>query len=376
MKNKESKKKIITSNKKPMMGWVCTYTPREIFWAANLLPFRILPHADPSLANAYLDSNFCPFVRSCLGEALEGKIKGLDNLVLVNSCDAMRRLYDAWRYYNYKQDSFIYLLDLPRKDSMEALEYFQHNLELLIDRLEDRFKIKVSEDLLFRAISTSNKTRRLLAELYSLYANDKINLSGERLLQIIQNGMVSPPEEYQLFLEEYLENCSRRGNSTNALNSKGRRKPRLLITGTLLDDLELVKIIEEYGGKVVFIDTCNGNRYFEGRIAIPDWKANQRNLLKSLAEFYLYKCPCPRMVNLEKRWEYLRKVIQDYQVEGVIFYNLKFCDTSMFDLPIIRDRLQKDRIPSLFLEGEFSTPTTGRNKTRIQAFLEVLEFGR
>lgn len=361
---------------KPIMGWVCTYTPREIFLAANLLPLRILPHTDPSLANAYLDSNFCPFVRSCLGEALEGEIKGLDNLVLVNSCDAMRRLYDAWRYYHYKKDSFIFLLDLPRKDSVEALEYFQHNLELLIDSLEDRFKLKITEDLLMRAISTGNKIRRLLTELYDLYAYDKINLSGERLLQIVQEGMISPPEEYQQVLEDYLKDCSaKKKSSLHTLKSRGRRKSRLLIAGTLLDDLGLVKIIEEYGGKVVFMDICNGNRYFQGQIEIPEWKANKDELLKALAGFYLHKLPCPRMVNLGKRWEYLSKVIQDYQIEGVIFYNLKFCDTSMFELPILRERLQKNKIPSLFLEGEFSAQISGRNRTRIQAFLEVLEFG-
>jgi len=136
--------------KKPIIGWVCTYTPIEIITAAGFHPYRILPNTDPSLAISYLDSNFCPYVRSCLGEALDKKSEYADNLIIVNSCDAMRRLYDAWRHYI--RGNFIYFLDLPRDDSMKDIQYYQDNLQSLIDGLEEKFKIKISEDSLYRAI--------------------------------------------------------------------------------------------------------------------------------------------------------------------------------------------------------------------------------
>ncbi|GAH18881.1 unnamed protein product, partial [marine sediment metagenome] len=141
------KNKALKSIKKPIMGWVCTYTPIEIIIAAGFYPYRILPTTDPSLANSYLDSNFCPYVRSCLGEALGKRPEYVDNLIIVNSCDAMRRLYDAWRHY--VQGTFIYLLDLPRDDSAKAIQYYKDNLQLLIGELGEKFKIKISEDLLY-----------------------------------------------------------------------------------------------------------------------------------------------------------------------------------------------------------------------------------
>ncbi|GAB4116264.1 MAG: 2-hydroxyacyl-CoA dehydratase family protein [Candidatus Caldatribacteriota bacterium] len=378
LKNNWLKKKNQLSNRKPIIGWLCTYTPKEILLAADLLPVRILPRIDPSLANTYLDSNFCPFARSCLGEVQEGDFKELEHLLLVNSCDAIRRFYDARRYYHFPKNSFIYLLDLPRKDSTQALAYFQSNLELLVRRIEEFFQIKISENLLLQAISNCNKIRKLLNKLYHLYASDKIDLSGESFIQIIQQGMILPLKEYQIFLEKELKDFFQ-PEKESFYNKKyqTKRNPKLLVSGTWLDDLRLIRVIENYGGKVVFFDLCNGNRSFQGPIKIPEEKVNNReSILEILAEFYLHKLPCPRMVNLEKRWEYLNQIIQDYQIEGVVFYNLKFCDTSMFELPILRERLQKKRIPSLFLEGEFSAQISGRNRTRIQAFLEVLEFGR
>lgn len=370
----QHKERIFESVRKPIMAWLCTYTPIEIIIAAGFYPYRIMPQADPSMANSYLDSNFCPYVRSCLGEALEKRLKYADNLIIVNSCDAMRRLYDAWRHY--VQGSFIYLLDLPRDDSAKAVKYYQDNLQLLINELKEKFKIKISKDLLFQAILLCNKNRKLLAELSDLYVKGKISLSAVEFLQIVKGSMIFPQEEYNLFLEKFLKNLKKEENILSEA-SQMKNKSKILITGTVMDDLSMAKVIEDYGGKVVFVDMCTGNRWFQDQSKISEMKHISNNdPLRSLAEYYLNKIPCPRMMNLEKRWEYLLKIIRSYQVKGVIFYNLKFCDTSMFELPLLREKLQRYKIPSLCLEGEFVPSNSGRIKTRIQAFLEVLEFAR
>jgi len=369
----QHKEKNIESIKKPIMGWVCTYTPVEIIIAAGFHPYRILPTTDPSLANSYLDSNFCPYVRSCLGEALGKRPEYAGNLIIVNSCDAMRRLYDAWRHY--VQGTFIYLLDLPRDDTVKDIQYYQDNLQSLINELEEKFKIKISKDSLYRAILLCNKTRGLLAELSDLYVNEQVSLSAVEFLQIVKGSMLFPLEEYNGLLEKFIKDAKKEDNILSN-NSGIGNKSKILITGTIMDDLSIAEVIENYGGKIVFVDMCTGNRYFQNQIPLKISKKINNNPLKLLAEYYLSKTSCPRMMNLEKRWEYLVKIIKDNQVKGVIFYNLKFCDTSFFELPIIRERLQKYGISSLCLEGEFASSTSGRIKTRIQAFLEVLEFAR
>lgn len=368
----QKKDKVLKSVKKPIMGWVCTYSPEEIIMAAGFHPYRILPHADPSLANPYLDSNFCPYVRSCLGEALNhNKAEYIENLIIVNSCDAMRRLYDAWRHYI--PYSFIYLLDLPRGNFPKAVEYYWHNLQSLITELEGKFKIKISEDSLGQAISICNNTRRLLGELFSLYANEKISLLAADFLQIVRGSMIFPKEEYNSFLENFIKDIKKEENVLS-VHPKIKNKSKILITGTVMENLSIAEVVEDYGSKIVFIDMCTGSRYFQNQIQILIKEQINKHPIKALAEYYLNKIPCPRMMNLEKRWEYLLKIIKDYQIDGVIFYNLKFCDTSMFELPLLRQRLQKYKIPTLCLEGEFTSSTSGGIKTRVQAFLEVLEF--
>ncbi|MDD5703958.1 MAG: 2-hydroxyacyl-CoA dehydratase family protein, partial [Dehalococcoidales bacterium] len=97
----EHSQETAAQSQKPMVGWFCSYTPQELLTAAGLYPYRIVPEPSSAIttADAYLERSFCPYVRICLAGALEGHYQFLGGLVVVNSCDAMRRLYDAWRHY-------------------------------------------------------------------------------------------------------------------------------------------------------------------------------------------------------------------------------------------------------------------------------------
>ena len=65
------KKDALGDDEKPIIGWTCTYLPLEILEAAGLEPYRILPEPSSEKADAYLDPNFCPFIKSALGKAIE-----------------------------------------------------------------------------------------------------------------------------------------------------------------------------------------------------------------------------------------------------------------------------------------------------------------
>jgi benzoyl-CoA reductase/2-hydroxyglutaryl-CoA dehydratase subunit BcrC/BadD/HgdB len=64
--------------------------------------------------------------------------------------------------------------------------------------------------------------------------------------------------------------------------------------------------------------------------------------------------------------------VAEFDVHGVICYTLKFCDTFLYDIPLLKKRLDAQNIPSLFLDSDYTPGTMGRLKTRIEAFLEML----
>jgi benzoyl-CoA reductase/2-hydroxyglutaryl-CoA dehydratase subunit BcrC/BadD/HgdB len=112
---------------KPVVGWTCTYLPLEILEAGEIQPLRIIPSPSSEKADAYLDPNYCPYIKSVLGEALQKRYSSISGIVLINTCDGMRRLYDALRFYS--PPSFCYLLDVPRVEGP---------LQLAISRRDSR----------------------------------------------------------------------------------------------------------------------------------------------------------------------------------------------------------------------------------------------
>src|SRR5512143_1355052 len=85
-----------------IFGWLCTYVPEELIYAAGGLPVRITGyHHETELdeGNAYLYIVSCSFSRSCLQMGLKGEYKALDGIIAGSTCDGARRLFDHWRRY-------------------------------------------------------------------------------------------------------------------------------------------------------------------------------------------------------------------------------------------------------------------------------------
>ena len=52
---------------------------------------------------------------------------------------------------------------------------------------------------------------------------------------------------------------------------------------------------------------------------------------------------------------------------------MKFCDPHGFELPLVKKALDAERIPSLVIEHEGEGELSGQTRTRIEAFLEMVE---
>jgi benzoyl-CoA reductase/2-hydroxyglutaryl-CoA dehydratase subunit BcrC/BadD/HgdB len=57
---------------------------------------------------------------------------------------------------------------------------------------------------------------------------------------------------------------------------------------------------------------------------------------------------------------------------GVIGHILKFCDPYLARLPFVRETLKEAHLPLLLLEGDCTLRSIGQQRTRIEAFIEML----
>jgi benzoyl-CoA reductase/2-hydroxyglutaryl-CoA dehydratase subunit BcrC/BadD/HgdB len=60
-------------------------------------------------------------------------------------------------------------------------------------------------------------------------------------------------------------------------------------------------------------------------------------------------------------------------VDGVVAPLYKFCDLFMSEYPVLRKIFQEAGVPILLLEDEGEAVLSGQHRTRLEAFLEVLQ---
>ncbi len=318
------------------IGWCCTYVPLEILEAAGLEPRRLLPPPHDK-EDALLDPNLCPYIRAVMSHLERGA--SIDGLVLVNSCDGMRRLYDVVRHHLPSLP--VFLLDVPRRTDGKAVEYFTGVLEALSHWVEEMGGGELKEDDLKRAILRANETRGLLQRLAE-------RAGGGVLLRVIYEG-------FQLCRDAF--NGLLRKEVARAKRPQG---VKVLLTGALLDVPQLGSLVEELGGEVVKLDLCTGLRTVD-RVKIEEAP------LYALAEAYLTKPPCARMEGAARK-KRLKEMVRG--VKGAICYIPKFCDTYHYELPTLKGICERKGVPLLVIEGEYTGRISGWIRTRVQAFLE------
>lgn len=350
------------SKGKKVVGYFCLYVPQEIISAAGLLPYRLRPAGcnDVARADAYFSRLNCTLARSCLQFRLEGRFDFLDGLVGMNSCDHMRRLYDIWEAIT--PSPYMCFLSVPHQINERTLAWYYNEIAGFKKHIEKYYGSEIDEHSLKMAIRLHNETRMLIKELQELREKKDPELTGTDVMTVILAGMVSPKEQYNKMLKELLQEIK-----------KGKKEPkeektRIMIAGSSFDDLVLAKTIEDLGAIIVTDAVCFARRY------VLDPIPENGDLLWNLAVKYLNRSPCARMFggNLE-RWKFIRKMVSDFRVEGIIYQTMRYCDLTGGERFYIEKMAKDSSIPFLHLEREYWTGGLEQIRTRVGAFIEMIE---
>jgi len=350
------------SHNKRVVGWTCTYTPEEAIYAAGALPVRVYGGLEgTSLADAYLPSNACSFIRSCFNSALKGDYDYLDEYVASNSCDNYGKMYDMWRYY--VKTPYIHFINTPHTNTERAHEFFYEEVVNFKESLEKAFGTQISKKSLRDAVNVYDQNRELLKKAYDLRKKKPPLISGVEALEMVLSSMVTPKDEHNKLLNRLLSEIKMR-------KAPLKEGVRLLVSGSVMDSPELLRLVEASGGSVVADDLCTGSRYFW------DLVGSEADSLRAIAKRYLNKTPCPFMNRYEERVKHVKEMARRYEVEGAIIFVMKFCDTHLFDAPLLMEELKALGLPVLYLEWEHSMSGIAQLKTRIEAFIEMVSGGK
>jgi benzoyl-CoA reductase subunit C len=344
-----------------ILGYFCTNTPEEMIQAAGFLPVRILSSRDTiSLASRHLQSYSCSLVQSSLESGLRGELSYLEGTVFPHTCDSIQRLSDIWA--ENLRFPFHWDLVLPVKLHTEsARTYLISELRRFRKGLEDFIGRPVSDEDLRSAMSLFNENRSLLKEISRCQAQYPGRIPASDLYTLIKTANFMAKEEHNPLLKEYVAQL---GNGRTPRPAG----PRLFLAGSVCDQPKIYDLIESCGASLVGDDLCTGWRYFSEDVS------PQGDPIASLADRLIRKVPCPCKFNPEiDRADRFLERVKAAGTQGVVFLLLKFCDPHAFDYPYLKEKLDKEKIPSHLLEIESGGLSLGAMETRLRAFVETLE---
>jgi benzoyl-CoA reductase/2-hydroxyglutaryl-CoA dehydratase subunit BcrC/BadD/HgdB len=338
-------------NKK--IGFFCAYTPIQLIHAAGYTPYRILPISEAADASGSLIHDaICPQVKRILDRLLADDLPQLEGVVFVNSCDAMRRLADAWRQVGKHK---VILLDLPVKRDERSLEYLAGELRRFSKTLSEWSGNELNEQAIRQAVDEYNQIALALKDCHP---------SRRSQLQELYNLSVSAtPKQTLAEIDQAKSSLSQNDNSNQRLP--------LYLFGNVLADPEAFDFFEEFGVNLVADDLCTGSR----QLVAYQLSAGQ-DVYQGLSEQILARPRCARTFvpddPLHLAEQTLRQV-QESGAKGAIAHVVKFCDPYLTRMPVVREVFKQAGMPLLVLEGDCSLRSLGQLRTRIEAFVEMLQ---
>jgi len=343
-----------------VIGYFCTYVPEEILYAADILPVRILGSHEPQdLTEQHIFGMFCPFCRDCLAQGLKGRYDYLDGVMIAQSCLHIRQAYTSW--IKHIPTGFSYYLPMPNNvQSPRAVPYLTGEIRAFKTALEQWTGKEITDDDIRKGIEIMNENRSLMHRLYDLKKQKNPPVSGEETMEIAIAQQMIYKAEHSAELNILLEKIASNGNGLNT-------GTRLMILGSENDDIPFVKMVESLGSTVVVDEHCVGTRYFWNNVE------EDGDLIESITRRYCERPACPSKDWMERsRIDHLLKLAKDFDVEGAIIIQQKFCDPHEIDIPAIMKALNENDIKTLFLEFDVTVPI-GQFKVRVEAFLEMLQ---
>jgi benzoyl-CoA reductase/2-hydroxyglutaryl-CoA dehydratase subunit BcrC/BadD/HgdB len=351
----------MTEKEKKKIGFACAYSPLPLIDAAGFVPHRILPLSDvPDQAGTLLHDNICPHVKRVLDRAMGADLPELAGVVFMNSCDAMRRLADGWSKARPQEN--VALLDLPIGANKSSRDYFAKELTRFRVLLEEWGGQKVSNERLKESIAAYNDLASALDDLKKLAASGGLRGGAAKLQQVFNMSVTAP-------IGQTLDEIKKL-KSEGSQNGPDNTRVPMFLFGNVLPDSAAFELFETCGVGVVADDLCTGSRQIS-----PFENSEETEALSNLARGLLNRPACARTMPNLLAGEFTDRVVaqaKECGARGVIAHVMKFCDPYLARLPAIQKELKRQDMPLLVLEGDCTLRSLGQQRTRIEAFVEML----
>ena len=349
-----------------VVGVFCSFVKVEILMAGGAVNASLCASSEQPIpaAETKLPRNLCPLIKASYGFALTDTCPYFyfaDLIVGETTCDGKKKMFELM-----KELTETYVMQLPAQRNERGLDLWKKEIIALKEKLEDFYGIQITEEDIKKAIRLKNRERKAMLrfmELGKLYPSP---ISGYEI------STVSDSLGFNFDMEDRIRRVEERTKEVLKdweENYKGKtsKRPRLLITGCPNGGVrdKIIRTVEEMGADVVAFDSCSGTRE---KVEEVD---ETMPVFDALAKKYL-NINCSVMSPNDSRQGYIKEMIHDYQVDGVVEIILQSCHTYNIEAHFVKRTVEAEGIPYLMIETDYSKSDQGQIATRLEALLETL----
>ena len=350
----------------PVVGTFCTYFPVEIAMAMGAATVSLCSTSDETIPAAEKDlpKNLCPLIKSSYGFAATKKCPFFyfsDLVVGETTCDGKKKMYE---YLGQFKD--VFTMELPNRQTKDGLTLWKNEIIRFKVYLEQKFHVAITEEHIRNAGKIQNEGRVALTRLYELMRLDPAPMTGQELFSVLYGSTFKPDRSK---IPGEVNAIADRVEKEYAEGKMLEKKPRILVTGCPIGGAteKVIKAIEDNGGVVVTFENCGGAKSVDRLV-----EEDAEDIYEAIAKRYL-SIGCSVMTPNPNRIELLGRLIDEYQVDGVVEMILQACHTyNVESLGIRRFVNDEKHKPYISVETDYSQADIGQLNTRIAAFIEML----
>ncbi len=360
---------------KKCVATVCENIPEPLLNLPGLFSVRLRAPRTGSMemATYYMTSFLCEYTRALLERAIEGGYNFTDCIITPDGCSMMNRCVENMELLKTmgkgKENYFYQYMEIPMKADDNGLNlYVLQCKNHILTPLHESFGVDISDEAIRAAVAEHNEICRLIRQIGEYRKEENPRITGYEYHILTLATYVAP--RYLLIdkLKETLEELK-----TREPDEKSKYRARVVFVGSEVDDVDVIRLVEESGAYVCADRFCLGS--FPGRNEIT--LTEDEDALTQICRQYMYRGQCPRYMNqakIQERRKYVADLAKEYHADGVIYEQIKFCDPWAYERMVGTVVLRDDyKYPVLAVDRPYSIGSSGQMRTRVQAFVESIE---
>lgn len=363
----------IVSNKKAgkkVVEFFGDFIPEQWIVAAGMDPYLICKGGDPQPPEATLDY-MLRFMNPLAATMAGSYLMNLDPVMPIADCVAIQQSdchYGRMSEILEFKKVPVYKVGVPADNVIGiSQEYYRNELREFRQKLEEIAGCPISDDDIRANYAKTNRINELLRAIDALRKQPNSPITFSDFIRLNHYTYRLDYDTSIAALEKVLAKLQ------DAPGAHAKNAPRILIMGraVALGDYMVPSIIESAGGQIVSEILDEAIRPFHCDISL------EGDVVDAYASaIYDKKLPLTIFQPAwDVRFEQLKKQIEEYNIDGVLWYQLAFDEIFDMEYTVLRKRLSDMGMPVMKLESsyEYSREAMAPLTTRLESFVESIK---